>query len=110
MSPRAWLGVDWVHRHTYQARLLIWGSSRPSRFPEGINASPHGHEDPGESQPRENPDKDDERKDEHGRLVATPTVILAQAGTDNAQDGGQKRALRRPRIRAFFGPQPRQVD
>ena len=85
-------------------------SSRPSRFPEGINASPHGHEHPGESQPRENPDKDDERKDEHGRLVSTPTVILAQAGTDNAQDGGQQRVLRRPRIRAFFGPQPRQVD
>src|SRR5207249_2219600 len=86
------------------------GSFRPASFPECINASPRSHENPRESQPIEKSDKEDERKDEHGRLVVTPTVILAQAGEDNAQDGSQQRVLRRPPVGDFFEPQTRQVD
>src|SRR2546428_816065 len=96
-------------RHLYQDQQSA-GSFRPASFPECINASPRSHEKPRESQPIEKSDKEDERKDEHGRLVVTPTVILAQARKDNAQDGSQHRVLRRPPCGVFFGPQTRLAD
>src|SRR3989442_11218094 len=96
-------------RHIYQDQQRA-GSFRPASFPECINASPRSHENPRESQPIEKSDKEDERKDEHGRLVFTPTVILAQPRKDDAQDGSQQRVLRRPPVGDFFGPQTRSEE
>ena len=49
-------------------------------LPESINSGTNGHEYPGEGQPIEKADQDDERKHEYDRLVGAPAVILAQAG------------------------------